>query len=137
MKKLCRLQQERKIAGICSGLGEYFGMDPVIFRVLFILSFFVTVGGLVYLVMWIMLPLRPDIGLSPNINRLYALEEGKKVAGISAGLGHFFGIDPNIFRVLFVVSALAGGAGLIIYIILYFILPRSQSARPPLSHAQE
>lgn len=137
MKKLCRLEHERKLAGICSGLGEYFGMDPVIFRVLFILLFFVTIGGLVYLVMWIMLPLRQDVGLSPNIRRLYAIESDKKVAGISAGLGHFFGIDPNIFRVLFVVSTLAGGVGLFIYIVLYFILPRSQMARPPVNHVQD
>ena len=137
MKKLCRIEQERKVAGICSGLGEYFSMDPVIFRVLFILLFFVTVGGLIYLVMWIVLPLRPDVGVSPTIKRLYAIESEKKIAGLCAGLGHFFGIDPNIFRVLFVVSALAGGAGLFIYIVMYFIVPRSQIARPPVSHEQD
>lgn len=133
MKKLCRLEQERKIAGICSGLGEYFAMDPVIFRVLFILLFFVTIGGLIYLVMWMVLPLRADIGVSPTIKRLYAIESEKKVAGICAGLGHFFGIDPNIFRVIFVVSALAGGAGVFGYMVMYFIVPRSQIPRPPLN----
>ncbi len=134
MKKLCRLEQERKIAGICSGLGEYFGLDPVIFRVLFILMFFVTIGGLVYLVMWLILPLRRDLGMTSTIRRLYAIEGEKKLAGICAGLGEFFRMDPNIFRILFVVSAFAGGLGLIIYVILYFILPRRNAAPPPVTH---
>ena len=37
MKRLYRSQNEVKIAGICSGMGDYFEKDPVIFRLLFLL----------------------------------------------------------------------------------------------------
>ncbi|MBZ0166058.1 MAG: PspC domain-containing protein [Candidatus Omnitrophica bacterium] len=134
MKKLCRIYNERKIAGVCSGLGEYYGMDPVIFRMVFILMFFFTVGMLLYLVMWIILPLSRDKELSPEIKRLYAVEQDKKVAGICSGLGEFFAVDPNIFRIIFVVSALAGGLGVFAYLVMCFVVPRNNTPRPRISH---
>lgn len=134
MKKLCRIYNERKIAGVCSGLGEYYGMDPVIFRMLFILMFFLTVGLLLYIVMWMILPLNRDKELSVEIKRLYAVEQDKRVAGICSGLGEFFAVDPNIFRIVFVVSAFAGGLGVLAYLVMCFVVPRSNPSRPRISH---
>jgi phage shock protein C len=60
-KKLYRSRKERFIAGICGGLAEYFVIDPVWIRLLFILFFFL--GGsalLIYLIMWVIVPLSPD-----------------------------------------------------------------------------
>lgn len=59
-KKLWRSRQDRKIAGICGGLGNYFHIDPLWMRLLFVLFF--LVGGaalMVYLVMWLIIPLEP------------------------------------------------------------------------------
>lgn len=59
-KKLYRSQKERMIAGVCGGLAEYFNVDPSWVRLLFILFFFL--GGsafLVYLIMWLIVPLSP------------------------------------------------------------------------------
>jgi phage shock protein C len=59
-KKLYRSRREKVIAGVCGGLAEYFGMDPVWIRLLFILFFFA--GGsafLVYIIMWLIVPLSP------------------------------------------------------------------------------
>ncbi len=54
MKKIYRSETDRKIFGVCGGLGEYFDIDPVILRVIFIVLFFVGgLGLLVYIVMWI------------------------------------------------------------------------------------
>ncbi len=39
MKRLYRLTNDRKIAGVCGGLGEYFDLDPVFFRLLFIVLY--------------------------------------------------------------------------------------------------
>ena len=58
-KKLYRSADDRMIAGVCAGLAEFFEMDPSIVRLLFIL--FLFLGGsafLVYLVMWVIVPLR-------------------------------------------------------------------------------
>lgn len=52
------------ISGVAGGLGEYFAVDPVIFRVLFaVLSFFGGVGLLMYGLAWLLVP-EPEIGTS-------------------------------------------------------------------------
>jgi len=60
-KRLYRSQADRKIAGVCGGLGEYFGVDPVIFRVIGILL--LLPGGLPgfipYVVLWLIVPKNP------------------------------------------------------------------------------
>jgi phage shock protein PspC (stress-responsive transcriptional regulator) len=45
------------------------------------------------------------------------------IAGVAAGLGEYFGIDPVWVRLGFVLSALLGGAGILLYVALWFILP--------------
>ena len=60
MKKLYLSATEKKIAGVCGGLGEYFEKDPTIFRILFILfTFFGGFGLLLYLIMWLVVPRHP------------------------------------------------------------------------------
>jgi len=57
-RKLVRSTLDKKIAGICGGLGEYFDVDPTVMRILFVAGFFLT-GSLVfwlYLVLWIIIP---------------------------------------------------------------------------------
>ena len=58
-KRLYRSRSERKIAGLCGGLGEYFGVDPVAIRLLWVvLTFFTGVvpGVLAYIVAWLVVP---------------------------------------------------------------------------------
>lgn len=57
MKRLYRSRENRMIAGICGGLGEYFEIDPTFIRLLWILAIFVMGGGiLAYLIAWIVIP---------------------------------------------------------------------------------
>ncbi len=63
MKKLYRSEENRKIAGICGGLGEMLSFDPTLIRLLFVFIDLVT-GILpliiVYLVGWIIFPTGPS-----------------------------------------------------------------------------
>ena len=62
-KKLYRSTQDKQLAGICGGLGEYLNVDPTVMRILFVAGFFLT-GSLMfwaYLVMWIVIPETPTI----------------------------------------------------------------------------
>jgi phage shock protein PspC (stress-responsive transcriptional regulator) len=55
--QLVRRTSEGKIAGVCAGLGHYFDMDPVLFRVLFVaVILFGGSGGLIYLLLWLVMP---------------------------------------------------------------------------------
>lgn len=59
-KKLYRIPSEGMIGGICAGLGDYFEIDPTIIRLVFILLFFAGFsGGLIYLIMWLIVPIEP------------------------------------------------------------------------------
>ncbi|MBS3750215.1 MAG: PspC domain-containing protein [Anaerolineales bacterium] len=57
-KKLYRSREDRMIAGVCGGLGEYFEVDPTLIRLLFVFGTFATGSGLlwVYLIMIIIIP---------------------------------------------------------------------------------
>ncbi len=56
-KRLFRDPDQRVFGGVCSGIGHYFGIDPVILRVIFVLSFiFFGTGVLVYLILWLVIP---------------------------------------------------------------------------------
>jgi len=56
-KRLFRDPDNHVIGGVCGGLGAYFGIDPVIFRVIFCVAFFGWGSGmLVYIILWIAMP---------------------------------------------------------------------------------
>lgn len=55
--------------------------------------------------------------------KLYRSVRDKMLGGVAGGLAEYFDIDPTIVRVLFVISLLFGGAGVIAYIILWIIVP--------------
>jgi phage shock protein C len=54
--QLARSQSDHRIAGVCGGLGRYFGIDPVLIRVAFVVAAFMGFGLLLYVVLWIVLP---------------------------------------------------------------------------------
>jgi phage shock protein C len=55
--------------------------------------------------------------------RFHRVESGKKIAGVCLGLSEYFNIDVTLVRVLFVVLALAGGAAVLAYVILWLVAP--------------
>ncbi|MHC1708275.1 MAG: PspC domain-containing protein [Bacteroidales bacterium] len=61
-RKLYRSQTDSVIAGVCGGLAEYFDIDPVLVRVIFVLLLIFGGGGfLVYVILWIVTPKKPLI----------------------------------------------------------------------------
>jgi phage shock protein C len=59
-KRLMRSSRDKKIGGVCAGLADYFDLDPTIVRIVWLLAiFFAGTGVLVYLILWIALPLAP------------------------------------------------------------------------------
>lgn len=56
MRRLYRNKEEGKIAGVCAGLGDYFEIDPVIIRLVFLLALFLGGGLIVYLIAWVIIP---------------------------------------------------------------------------------
>lgn len=60
-------------------------------------------------------------------SKLYRSETDKVIAGVCGGLAEYFGIEAVIFRVLLVVITLFGGSGLLLYVILWIVMPTKSS----------
>ena len=60
-KKLYLSNADRKIAGVCGGIGEYFDKDPVLIRIIFMLATLLSLGfGIIaYLLIWLVVPRKP------------------------------------------------------------------------------
>ncbi|HUL94286.1 MAG TPA: PspC domain-containing protein [Burkholderiales bacterium] len=125
MRKLHRLTAHKKLAGVCAGLGEYFDLDPLFFRLFFLVSlFFGGIGALVYLLLWLMAPEKPGEGERPPAAGLRLSGTDRKIAGVCGGLGEWLDIDPVFLRVAFILLALVGGLGIVVYALLWIFLPR-------------
>lgn len=63
-KRLYRDEKKGKIGGVCQGLGDYFGIDPTIVRLIFLLLLLIP-GRIpilvVYIVLWVVLPDKEDV----------------------------------------------------------------------------
>lgn len=56
-KRLYRSRTNQIIGGVCGGLGDYFGIDPVLFRLAFVLLVLMFgTGVLAYIILWLIMP---------------------------------------------------------------------------------
>lgn len=62
VRRLYRSAKEKILGGVCGGIAEYFNVDPVLIRLLWIIGLFVSVGTLIlaYFIFWIIIPRNPD-----------------------------------------------------------------------------
>ena len=67
----------------------------------------------------------------PQPRKLYRSQTDRKVAGVCGGLAEYFNVDPTLIRVLFIVLAVCGGAGLVLYLAMWIVVPDASKA----SHA--
>lgn len=61
------------------------------------------------------------------MKRLYRSQKDVMIAGVCSGLAEYFDIDPTLVRLLFVLVVIAGGAGVLAYIILWIVVPTESS----------
>lgn len=69
-KRLYRSQKNSMIAGVCGGLADYFNVDPILIRGLFVVAILAGGGGfLVYIILWIITPLEVGAFTKPFENK--------------------------------------------------------------------
>ena len=59
--------------------------------------------------------------------RLFRDTDHAMIAGVASGLAHYFGVDPVIIRILFVAFTLLGGSGILIYLLLWLLVPEAKT----------
>jgi phage shock protein C len=60
--------------------------------------------------------------------KLYRSRTDRKLAGVCGGLAQYFNLDATLMRVLFVVLAVLGGSGLVLYLAMWIIVPNEPQA---------
>ena len=125
-KRIYRNTSDKVIAGVASGLANYFSVDPIIFRLIFIVSLFTGFGLIAYIIFWIGIPANDSGKINEN-KRLYRDGDNEILGGVAYGLGNYFGIDPALVRVLFILSIFIGGFGILAYLILWVSIPEAKT----------
>ena len=67
----------------------------------------------------------------PQPRKLYRSQTDRKVAGVCGRLAEYFNVDVTVIRILFVVLAVCGGAGLVLYLAMWILVPDRSKAQPP------
>jgi len=134
-KKLYRDTNRKLLAGVLAGIAYYFNIDPLWMRLLYVLLFFgvsilPSIAGflfIAYIVMWIVTPASDELKEEKKIKKMYRDPDGKVLGGVASGIAAYFGVDVVIIRLLFFASIFIAGTGLILYIILWIILPEAKT----------
>jgi phage shock protein PspC (stress-responsive transcriptional regulator) len=144
-KRLFRDENHKAIGGVCSGLANYFGVDVVVVRVIFVVLAITFGFGLIpYLILWIAVPSSAVQEIGSVRKKLYRDNENKIIAGVCSGISNYFGINAWIPRVLFLLPLLSlfskwndhsgdffrisfSPGALLAYIILWLVLPEANT----------
>jgi phage shock protein PspC (stress-responsive transcriptional regulator) len=121
--RLTRSTNDRMIAGVCAGLANYLNVDPFLVRLIFGVLLLGGEGILIYLVLWLVMPEDTEPVDDNAPAQLRRPQQGRQIAGVCAALADYFRFDVNLVRLVFLVAALSGGTGVLLYIMLAIIIP--------------
>lgn len=134
-RKLRRNPYDENLGGVCSGIAYFFGVDPIIIRILFLIAVLMYgTGILFYLILWVVIPKADGkdaammkFAYERQYKKLYRDDDKRLIGGVSSGLAYYFGIEIIWIRVLFLVSLLLFGTGFWLYILLWIIIPKAKT----------
>jgi phage shock protein PspC (stress-responsive transcriptional regulator) len=134
-RRLYRDEKRKILGGVLSGIAHYFSIDSLWTRLIFIVLFFgvwffpsvPALMAVAYVILWIIIPGTYELEDQKKVKKMFRDPDDKVFGGVSSGIAAYFGIDVIIVRVLFIVLALFGGSGLILYVILWIILPEART----------
>ena len=150
-KKLMRMERKKILGGVCAGIAHYFAIDALWIRLIAILLLFsgninfnlsefnpfgwvdfnfgfAGFAVVAYIVLWVILPVSYANEENKEIKKLYRNPDDKVLGGVASGLAAYFGIKELLYiRLAFVLLTLAGGSGVVVYLILWIITPVASS----------
>ncbi|MFZ9188626.1 MAG: PspC domain-containing protein, partial [Algoriphagus sp.] len=149
-KKLMRMEQKKILGGVCAGIAHYFAIDALWIRLIAILLLFrgninfalfdfnpfgwmninfgfAGIAVVAYIVLWVILPVSYANEENKEIKKLFRNPDDKALGGVASGLAAYFGIKALYVRLAFVILTIAGGSGIVIYLILWIITPLASS----------
>lgn len=70
-----------------------------------------------------------------STKRLFRDTDNAMIAGVASGLGQYFGIDALVFRLLFIMGVFTGGWGIVLYLLLWLLVPEAKTSSERLQMA--
>ncbi len=64
---------------------------------------------------------------TPQTQRLQRIRSDRMIAGVAGGLAKYLGIDPVILRIAFVIIGLMNGIGVVLYLVLWLLMPNEDA----------
>ncbi|MDB5191772.1 MAG: PspC protein [Segetibacter sp.] len=146
-RRLYRDESHKLFGGVCSGIANYFSIDPIIVRILFVL--FVGITFIPYFILWIAVPGTSSAVIGSQRKRLFRDPDTKLIGGVCSGLAQYFNVAIWIPRILFLIpffsfvfrwghwgwwdfphflSFTFSPGAVFVYIILWLVLPEAKSA---------
>ncbi|MFL9481612.1 PspC domain-containing protein [Chitinophagaceae bacterium LWZ2-11] len=143
-RKLYRDENHKILGGVCSGLANYFGVDPLVLRILFIVG--IGIVFIPYLILWVAVPSSATQVIGSTRKRLFRDPDEKLLAGVCSGLANYFGVNVWIPRLLFLIPFISfafrwshwgvfnfphfmslsfSPGAVIVYIILWLVVPEA------------
>jgi phage shock protein PspC (stress-responsive transcriptional regulator) len=146
-KRLYRDENNKVLGGVCAGLANYFNIDPVVVRIIFVVLLFAGgIGFLPYIIFWVAVPSTATKVIGGSRKKFFRDPDDKIIAGVCSGIGNYFGINAWIPRVLFLLPFISvafrwghwgfydfpsflnfsiSPGSLIVYIILWLAVPEA------------
>jgi phage shock protein PspC (stress-responsive transcriptional regulator) len=72
-----------------------------------------------------------------NSEKIYRLNDDYIIAGICSGLAKHFNVDPTIVRLIFILLSFGGGSGVLIYLILWFVIPKEEGKEKEINREEK
>lgn len=145
-RRLVRDLRRKTLGGVAAGLAHYFNVDVVWIRLLFVVlvvgfpslsgmsggpgDFTGSLSGLtvlLYIAMWIALPGSTGIEEDKTMKKFFRNPDDKVLGGVASGIAAYFGVDPGIVRLLFVLGIVLFGVGFLLYVVLWVISPTANT----------
>ena len=129
-RRLERIPEHGKIAGVCAGMAAYFETDVTLVRTLWVVLSLVPgalIGGaLAYAAAWMLMPVSLISVAAVPPKRLVRPQADRTIGGVCAAIARYFSVDVTAVRLLWVVLSIYPGAiilGVLAYSIAWFIIP--------------
>lgn len=135
VRRLTRSRKNGTIAGVCAGIADYFGVDVVLVRLLWVILSIAgaVIGGvIVYVAAWLIMPEGDaEAAPVPHGRVLRRSTTDRQIAGVCGGLAEYFGVDSTLVRLVWVIASIFCGViigGVIAYLLAWLIIPQSTAA---------